>query len=360
MRQILAMSAALVAALGGVCLADDDPAPTRSGAYDDGYCDYVQGVASAQSAIQLAPALFGQFGYIEQAVTSSVPSSTNGDLRLIAGVRYKLSGIIEGFATRDHATADCRRHNALNLVRGGTEYAALAARVKVLDEAMPEAQKITEQTEEDYKARRITGPEYTATKLRLEELRQLAVESHRQMSALPPATGDLGGALKTFQRADADVEQLEGKLRFMQAIDFSARAGIDAFLNEPANTTTNATPYFAVLSLDVNVGALFLGSANDRAAAGRKKLVRSGRDPLAIDATADRLEAIVADEVKRAAETEALEADLQRQLDTLAKVGGDDSKRFRLTIWFDYIKVKSEHAYLKTHIDAIHRVLGGE
>src|SRR3954470_4855506 len=90
MRTVV-FAAALAAATGGICFADDGDEPKTepktektekkagSGAYDDGYCDYVQGVASAQSAIQLAPALFGQFGYIEQAVTSSVPSSASGD-----------------------------------------------------------------------------------------------------------------------------------------------------------------------------------------------------------------------------------------------------------------------------------------
>ncbi len=358
MRNTLYFLATLCVTVGGLRLAhaDDDAEPAAKGAYDDGYCDYVQGVASAQSAIQLAPAVFTQFGYIEQSVTSAVPSSSSGDLRLIAGVRYKLSGIYEGFATRDHAAADCKRHNALNVVRGGTEYQALAARVKVLDGAMAEAKKIVEQVEEDYKAHRITGPDYTATRLRIEELRQLATESHRQMSALPPATGDLGGALKTFQAADAAVEGYEGKLRFAQAFDLSVRFGIDAFLQ--SQTATNATPFFAVAQLDVNIGALFLGSANDRAAAGRKKLVRSGRDPLAVDATAERLQSVLEAETSRAAETEALEADLGKQLETLARVGGDDSRKFRQTIWFDFIKIKAEHAYLKTHIAAIHQVLG--
>ena len=355
MMRTLYVTTAIIAAFGGRALADD--APASPAAYDDGYCDYVQGVASAQSAIQLAPAVFSQFGYIEQTVTSAVPSSANNELRLIAGVRYKLSGIYEGFATRDRAAADCRRHDALNRVRGGTEYAALAARVQVLDGAMGEATKLMEQTEDDFKAHRIGAQEYTATKLRLEELRQLSVESHRQMSALPPATGDLGGALKKFQAADAAVESYDGKLRFAQAFDLSVRFGIDAFL-ENTDPNVNSTPYFAVASLDVNLGALFLPSANDRAAAGRKKLTRSGRDPLAIDATADRLQTIVVEEAKREAETGALVGDLQKQLDTLARVGGDDSKRFRLTIWFDFVKVKAEHAYLKTHIEAIHQVLG--
>ena len=40
--------------------AEDAPA-------DDGYCDYVEGVAKAQAAVLFAPTVFGQFGLIEQA-----------------------------------------------------------------------------------------------------------------------------------------------------------------------------------------------------------------------------------------------------------------------------------------------------
>ncbi|MCX5743813.1 MAG: hypothetical protein NT062_15080 [Proteobacteria bacterium] len=333
-------------------LADDDaPSPN----YDDGYCDYVQGVGSAQSALQLAPSLFGQFGYIEQTVTSSSVATTGPALRFVGGVKYKLSGIYEGFATRSRAKADCDRHVALNQVRGGTAYRALEARNKILEGALPEAAKILAATDEDFKAHRITAQEFTATRLRIEELRGLAVETRRQMSALPPASDNLAGSLKAFQRADETVEAYEGKLRMAQAFDFSVRFGLDAFLEGQSGSSS---PVFAVASLDINIGALFVGSANERASTGRKKLVRSGHDPLAVDATADRLRVVVETESKRLEETAALEGDLQKQLDVLARVGGDDSRRFRLTIWFEWIKVSAEHAYLQTHIAAIKQVIG--
>ena len=67
---------------------------------------------------------------------------------------------------------------------------------------------------------------------------------------------------------------------------------------------------------------------------------------------------VAAVEAKRATETAALEGDLQRQLETLAKVGGEDSRRYRQTVWFDYVKVKAEHVYLVAHLESIKAVLG--
>ncbi len=116
--------------------------------------------------------------------------------------------------------------------------------------------------------------------------------------------------------------------------------------------------------MGINLGALFQGGANDRAVAGRRRPVRSGRDPIAADATAERLRVIVETETetetKREQETAALEADLQRQLDALTRLGGEESKRYRQTAWFEWIKIRAEHAYLTAHLRALHEVLGGE
>jgi hypothetical protein len=73
----------------------------------------------------------------------------------------------------------------------------------------------------------------------------------------------------------------------------------------------------------------------------------------------ERLKAVVLAEALRLEQTAALEADLKRQHDTLARVGSDESKRYRQTVWFDWIKVKAEHAYLDAHLAALKQVLGG-
>src|SRR5574337_132638 len=109
----------------------------------DGYCDFVEGVASAIADLKYSPQLFTEFGYIEQAFTASASTNVQtGGLRLLGGIRYQLTGPWEGSVTKDRAHADCRRHKALEQIRGETEYSALDARVKVLDPAIAEADKL--------------------------------------------------------------------------------------------------------------------------------------------------------------------------------------------------------------------------
>lgn len=322
----------------------------------DGYCDYVQGVADANSAVLFAPTLYGQFGLVEQSAGAVAPDVNSGGLRLILGARISVDGIYKGLQTRDRARADCRRHNALEQVRGETAYQALDARVQVLDKALAESEKILKETAQDLDARRTTAQEATATRLRVEELRQLATQTRREMSLLPQPSDPLGGALGRFQRADDELEKIEGKLRRAEAFDFSFRVGFDQFLDRD---TGNPSPYFAVVVVGLNLGALFQGSANERAAAARQRLVRSGRDPVAADASADRVRVLIETQTARAEEVAALEADLAKQIKTLDRLGGEDSKRYRQTVWFEWIKIKAEEAYLVAHIKALREVMGG-
>jgi hypothetical protein len=350
MRAAASISSLSIAAAAAVTVA----APSIALADDDGYCDFVQGVASAESAVLIAPEVFGQFGRIEQPSSSTLPAADPGGLRFIGGLRWKLSGIYEGVATRGRAAADCRRHRAFDAVRGETLYRALEARAKVLEEALPEAEKLLAQVTADLEARRSTAQEATATRLRVEELRRLSMETRAAMRALPAPSegGDSSGALAAFHRADDEVERHDAKLRRARAIDLSLRVGVDQYLDGTAADTSS--PYFAVVSLGVNLGALFQGSGNERAAAGRRKLVRSGRDAISAESTAALIEATA----RRASDTAALEADLSRQIETLSRVGGDDGKRYRQVVWFDLIKVRAEHAYHEAHLAALKQVAG--
>ena len=135
------------------------------------------------------------------------------------------------------------------------------------------------------------------------------------------------------------------------------RVGVDTFLD---NSVQNQTPYFAVLSVGVSLGALWQGGANERAAAGRKKLVESGNDPIGGEAAIERVRTTIDVETKREKETEALVAELDRQNDALARVGGDESKRYRQTVWFELVKARAELAYLRAHLESLHEVLGGK
>lgn len=326
-------------------------------AADDGYCDYVRGVASATSAVQLSPTLIGMFGYVDQSIASATVNPNN-TLRAIAGVKYSLSQAYSGLVTRDHAEADCKRHQALEQVRGETTARALAARIQVLDEALGQAETILKESNADLEARRTTAQEATALRLRVEELRGLSADAHNQLSALPPPDNrPLGAAMVAYHDSDADMETYEAKLRRAAAFDIVVRGGVDEYLD--ANVT-NPTQFFGLVELDVNLGILFQGPGNTRAAAGRKRLIETGHDPLGVDATVERVRSLINVEARRQQENAALVGDLQRQLDSLARIPGDDAKKYRQTVWFDFIKAKADQAYLTAHLAALREVAGGE
>jgi hypothetical protein len=332
--------------------------PAAPAAADDGYCDFVEGAAGATAATLQSPELFGQFGYIEQPTFAETPGADTSNLRLIGGVRYSLTNIFVGSATKRRASADCRRHKAIATVRGGSEATATLARLKVLDEAQVEADRILAQVTADLEARRITAPEAMSTRLRVDELRGAAANARRELASMaPPSTESLDSLLAAYRSADADVEASEARLRTMSAYDVSVRFGADRFL-EGANANTN---FFGVVQVGINFGALWLGGSNDRAAAGRKRYVLATQEAQqqAVAVPAEQLRATLDVETKRATQVAALVADLQQQLDALAKIESEDSKRFRQTVWFDWVKAKAELAYLETHAASLRQALGG-
>lgn len=326
-------------------------AAAARGAHADAYCDHVESVAAADSATLIAPEVFTSFGYVEQPQTVAIPSGSSDDLRFTLGVRYSLGDLYEGAVVRQRASADCRRHQALARVRAAPAHRALSARARVLDEAMAEAGKLLEQASDDLASRRATAQEVTATRLRVEQLRTQAVATHRELATLPaPGDGSLGGAVGALHAADADVERAEARLRSARAWDLSVRAGYDKFLGND----DDESPYFAVVQASFNLGWLLQQPANKRARHARARLVRDEPGAEALPALRALLEA----ETRRAEESGVLVAELERQLETLRRVGGEDSRRFRQTVWFEWVEARAEHAYLEAHAAALREVLG--
>ena len=341
---------AMVVALAGALAAGEARAQPADGG--DGYCDYVLGVAHAESARRFSPDVFGTFGFVEQSPSSVNPSvQSDGSLRFIGGLRFSLSNVYEGLALRERAKADCKRHEAVDQVRSETMHQALEARLKVYEEALPEADKVLAQVRADMSDRRTTAQEATATRLRVEELRRLATDARTQLRNLPARSGKLEGALTAFQQADDEVERQDAKLRRAAALDISVRFGVDSFLNR----TDTTSPYFALVYASVNLGVLWQSSGNDRAAAGRKKLNRAGRDPISVEAT----DVLVEQVTRRSEETATLEADLEKQLEVLTRVGGDESRRYRQIVWFDLVKIRADRAYHEAYLAALRQARGG-
>lgn len=344
-RIVIILSAALLVGVG---------ADAR--AQSDGYCDYVQGVAASESALLLAPDLFTSFGYVDQLNVAATPGGSSDDLRFTLGFTYRLSGLYQARLVRQRARAECARHNALSAVNGETTHRALSAKAEVLEQAMTEADRMLSRATDDLERRRTTRQELIATRLRVEALRSQTAATRRQLESTPGADDrSMKRALASYYAADGEVERREGSLRSARAWDISVRVGYDKYL-----ANDESSPYFAMVSANFNLGWFLQGSANRRAAAGRRAIVRDERGISGVDATAARLRSLLAIDRKRAEETAALVDDLDKQLKALRALDGESSRRLIETVWFEWVEARAEHAYLTTHVASLEQIVGGD
>lgn len=348
------MTARLVrVVLGGLLL----PATAIAQPADDGYCDFVEGTAAATAAPLFAPDIFGQVGRIEQPTFAELPDDDPSNFRALGGARYSLTNLLAGRAVKSRARAECRRHRALVQLRGAPTARALAARIKVYDDAQAEATRLLDQVNADLEARRATVPEATAVRLRVEELRASAARSRTALAGLAQTDArPLAEVVSSYRLADAAVESDEARLRTLAAYDLNLRVGVSSFI-DGSNTQTDV---FAVLAFRVNLGALWVGGHNDRAAAGRRRHLSSSGEVVGEDATMAQLRATHDAESKRAADVGALVSHLGQQLDALGKLEGDQNKRFRETIWFDWVAAKAELAHVQAYVDALGELIAAQ
>jgi len=352
-RAALGAAAMVVVASVGTARADEPPASAPAAdTSNDGYCEFVEGAAAAQADLLQAPTAFASLGYVKEPTgAGAVTSGTRGAL----GLQYNFVGIASGSATRARAEADCKRHQALDRVQGETVYRALRAKKKIYDEAMAEADKMMAIAAEDLRQHRTVAQDVVAMRVRVNELHDLQSDTARLIDSLPaPSKGEsLGGSLAAYYRADAEIEEHEARLRRLSGIDVTARFGFDSYFDRQDDS-----PVFGVLQVSINLGEFFMGGANDRAMAGRKKTVREQHQVQLVDTTISHIKREIDAESMRSDETAALEQDLEAQISQLDKIGGDESKHYRQTVWFDYVKVKAEHAYFMTHVASLKEVVG--
>jgi hypothetical protein len=344
----------LLACLGTTLAAAPALVFAQEGVVDDGYCDYVKGVAASESALLLAPELFSSFGYVDQLGVAATPGAGRDDLRLTVGVGYSLGGLYRARLTRKRADADCRRYRALSAMKRDSTYQALAARARVLAKNMPEAEARLARTVEEFERRRTTRQELIATRLRVEQLRRLEAETRRQLDAMPaPGDDAMAGALTSYYDAESELEDRDAALRHADAWDINLRMGYDQFLEND-----DSSPYFAVVSARINLGRLLQGGADDRAAKGRRLFARADGGVGGVDAHRARLHSLLDTERKRSKENKLLLADLAAQLDVLDAMSGEAGERLRRTMWFEWVDAQAEQAFIDTHIATLETMLG--
>jgi hypothetical protein len=87
-------------------------------------------------------------------------------------------------------------------------------------------------------------------------------------------------------------------------------------------------------------------------------MVREQHQVQLVDTTVKHLRELVDSESKRIEETQILMQDLEKQMAVLDRVGGDDNRRYRQTVWFDYVKTQADNAYYVAHVGVLKQVIG--
>jgi hypothetical protein len=276
---LAALAGTLVLAGGAATARADEPAGDDKKPAD-AYCQWATNVAQASADIFDYPTLVGSVAYVKEPnlVNNQVVSGARTALLL----QWNLIGILEGSSTKAHGDYDCKRHQALDRVAGETSYKALKAKLKVYEGAQEQAEKILEKIAEDVKAHRTNVQELVATRVRVNELRDLESDTRKAMDALPRASKDeqMGGALAEYYKYDGLMEKEEGRLRRLQGINVTISAGPDLYLDK-----SEAVPVTALFSIGINLGVFAAGHANESAADGRRRLVRDQHQVALVDTT---------------------------------------------------------------------------
>jgi hypothetical protein len=333
------------------------------------YCKYVSGVATSQAAILESPILFGSLGSASAEILPSPLSATTSvanRTRFFGGTSYSLGNVQRGRALKHAARADCDQYE----ITAGLEAFlqenwealtsnALEARAQILREALVHAKEILLRSERLLETRVATSQEYHGMQLRNDELLQILEQTDSDMGKAAKSEAlamfPLNEMLKKQQDLLTRQEIEQGKSREAGTWDLSGTAGLQRILN-----ANQSSPYFASITLSVNLGRLWQGAAERRATDGFHRWIQE--DPTGPSVRTymllDHFHAIQTAEAKRLRETEILMEDLEQRLESVRGLGNEKVQSYEDYVWFDYIKLKAEHAYLVAHLKDLSAVGG--
>lgn len=344
----------------------------RAGEYADveeAYCTYAESVAKSESALMLSPQFFLDYGIVNGndintgagGITSAPPTE-----RLTFGLRYSLiAGLVRGVVNRQRAGADCERYRAASglsrfLVENREQVspAALDAKLAILRAALPRAQEVLRNLRGSVDRAHATVEELEATQLRVDDLEAQVTQAEALRAGLPsrsalPPPEEL---LRRHREADAEVQKQEARLRLTEAFDIQVRGGYDRFFG-----LRDELPLFGVVSLTINPGAIYMPFAESDAARAKARVVRAENDAVEQKAEllAARLRAIYASECRRLGEVRVLLADVEGRIHAIESLESDKLRRFRESMWFDWVKLKAEQEFLRVHVAELQSTLGG-
>ncbi len=332
----------------------------------DSYCDYVVGVASAESALLVAPTAFVTTGLVNPVDSAGAATSQGPSSRITAGASYSFSSLYRGVSVRSRAQAECEAHRRFSELlafiarnKDSLSLEALSAREGVLGAAMGRAMEILKNARQKLADGRATQEEVQALELRVDAMRVAHLQAKKDIEVVAglPDTGakSITSLLAERRAAERKAEEEAAKVRSSFGWDVTVKGGYDQVLG-----INQKVPVFAMATVSVNVGWLFQGSGNDRAIAARPVATRwslEGGSQPAIDA-ARRMRETIRSEEARLAQVRVLLADVEQRLKATQAVDGEKAKAFAEYLWFDSVMLQAEQAFLDAHIKHTRSVLG--
>jgi hypothetical protein len=329
------------------------------------YCDYVSAAAQSAAAEQLYPRLYVSGGLLTNADRSQDLGVTgNSDRvlwRLQAGVSYSLADLNGGLALRNRGQAECslyRSQSALFAFLARYEDAdsipGLQAKIAILEEALPTAERILDGLRELLLRQQATVEAVNATTLRVDGLRSELGSSRARVAAAArkhPVPHDAAAVLmQSYRDAAAHIAEAESRVRLSRRYDLSLRAGYDRLFD-----VREGIPIAATLTFTYSLGALTQPRLEALAQQGRTGWAAHGIEGIhdRVSVLLSKLQGVLEVQSKRARETSVLLADLETRYQALEKTPGDSVRAYRDYLWFDLIRLRAEAVYLRAQTEEL-------
>lgn len=336
------------------------------------YCDYVLGASASTSAQQLYPRLYASGGLLTNADSVNdlgVASSGNGTLwRLQAGLSYSLADLNEGVAIRERARFECElyrtqsdlfaflaRYDETDSIPG------LQAKIIVLEESLPAAERILEDMRSMLLHQQATVEAVNATTLRVHAIRAELGSSQARVAAAAqkhPGPGAPAEALmRAYREAAGQTAASESRVRLSRRYDLSLRAGYDRLFG-----VRDGIPILATLTFTYSLGSLAQPKQEMLAQQGRVGWATHGIEGIhdRVSVLLSKLRGTLQVQTQRAKETTVLLADLETRYQALDKTPGDSVRAYRDYLWFDLTRLRADAAYLRAQTDELEHLVSSD
>lgn len=344
------------------------PSPARPGVADrareaDDFCREVTSAAASRAAPLRWPQLFSRLGLMRGSpIDLDGVVAARGDLlwNLQAGIDVSPVRMLTGGLIEDRARAECRRYAAELAVRELEARldldvaSALDARAAALHARLPEAEARLADSAARLQAGHVSAQTHATARRRVARLRQATAAAElgavRAPRSEPAPLSAATRAFDSLRRSEARAQELDGRLRRMDAFGLNVRAGYDEVFG-----VAQAVPLFAFVSVQLSPALLFQGPLDAQSEAAHRRRVErriaeAQRDLSDLSARLGRQLAIIE---RRLGELDAGVAELEAQQTELERVGTSAARELLDALWFDRVELEADRAAAR----ALHAVL---